>query len=273
MKIVVCVKEIADPDVASSVFSINEATQEIGPGVRFVISPFDAQAIELALRIRDTANDTFIMLLTLGDESARSIMKYGLSLGADEAVMLIDSAFERGDSFTTARALAAAIAKIGNVDLVLAGRQAADGDCGVVGLGIAELLELPAITFAMNIELAGQTIVVERALVDGSETVETAMPAVVTVSHEVGKVRQANLRETMKAARKMVTIWTAADLGLTASQVGASGIRRAVERLYVPVSGVQCEFIAGATPEEQMAKLVERLATARLFDVQQASGS
>jgi len=150
--------------------------------------------------------------------SALAAVRIGL-IAADEAVMLIDSAFERGDSFTTARALAAAIAKIGNVDLVLAGRQAADGDCGVVGLGFAELLELPAITFAMNIEFAGQTLVVERALVDGSETVETAMPAVVTVSHEVGKVRQANLRETMKAARKPVTIWAAADLGLTASEV------------------------------------------------------
>lgn len=265
MKIVVCVKEIADPEVASSVFSINEKTREVGPGVRFVISPFDAQAIEVALRIKDIMNEAAITLLTLGAESARSIMKYGLSLGADEAVMLIDAAFERGDSFTTARALAAAIAKIGDVDLVLTGRQAADEDSGVVGLGIAELLELPAVTFAMDVQVADGTLVVERAIGDGVEIVEAPMPAVVTVSHEVGKVRQANLRETMKAARKPVTIWTAADLGLTASEVGAGGARRSVERVYVPVNDVQCEFIAGTTPEEQMANLVDRLSAARLI--------
>ena len=265
MKIVVCVKEIADPEVAASVFSINEATNEVGPGVRFVISPFDAQAIEVALRIKDTRNETAITLLTLGAESARPIVKYGLSLGADEAVMLIDAAFDGGDSYTTARALAAAIAKIGAVDLVLTGRQAADGDSGVVGLGIAELLGLPAVTFAVDIEVADKTLVIERALGDTGEIVEAPMPAVVTVSHEVGKVRQANLRETMKAARKPVTIWTAADLGLTASEVGAAGARRSVERLYVPVTEMHCEFIDGVTPEMQMAKLVERLSTARLI--------
>lgn len=265
MKIVVCVKEIADPEVASSVFSIDEATREIGPGVRYVISPFDAQAIEVALRIRDAQQETAITLLTLGAESARSIMKYGLSLGADEAVMLIDEAFDGGDSYTTARALAAAIAKIGDVDLVLTGRQAADGDSGVVGLGIAELLAMPAITFAVDVEVANGTLVIERALGDGAEVIEAPLPAVVTVSHEVGKVRQANLRETMKAARKPVNIWTAADLGFTASDVGAGGARRTVERLHVPVSEVQCEFIAGATPEAQMANLVERLSAARFI--------
>jgi len=185
VNIVVCVKEIADPEVASSVFSINEATQEVGPGVRFVISPFDAQAIEVALRIKDTVNEAAITLLTLGAESARSIMKYGLSLGADEAVMLIDPAFDRGDSYTTARALAAAIAKIGDVDLVLTGRQAADGDSGVVGLGIAELLGRPAVTFAMDVEVVDGALVIERALGDGAETVEAPMPAVVTVSRTV----------------------------------------------------------------------------------------
>ena len=192
-------------------------------------------------------------------------MKYGLSLGADEAVMLIDPAFDRSDSYTTARALAAAIAKIGDVDLVLTGRQAADGDCGVVGLGIAELLRMPAVTFAVEIEVADRSLVIERALGDGAEIVEAPLPAVVTVSHEVGKVRQANLRETMKAARKPVTVWTAADLGLTPADVGAGGARRVVERLYVPVSDVQCEFIGGATPEEQMANLLERLSVARLI--------
>ena len=192
-------------------------------------------------------------------------LKHGLALGADEAVLLTDPAFEGGDSFTTARALAAAIEKLGDVDLVLTGRQAADGDSGVVGCGIAELLGFPAVTFAMDVTVADGMLLVERALGDGSETVATPMPAVVTVSHEVGKVRHASLRETMKAARKPVTTWTASDLGLKSSDVGALGARRVLERLYIPLTDIECEYIDGKTPKELAANLVDRLSAARLI--------
>ncbi len=269
MKIVACVKEILDPDIASSVFRIDEDARAVipVPGMRPVISPFDEQAIEIALRIREALGDASITLLSLGAESARAILKHGLALGADEAVLLCDPAFDGGDSFTTARALAATIQKIGDVDIVLTGRQAADGDCGVVGCGIAELLGFPAVTFAMEVTVADEMVVVARALGDGSETVAAPMPAVVTVSHEVGKVRHASLRETMKAARKPIAVWTADDLGFKPSEIGALGARRVLERLYVPVTDVECEYIGGKTPEELAANLVDRLSTARLLDL------
>jgi electron transfer flavoprotein beta subunit len=267
VKIVACVKEILDPDIASSVFQIDEAARTVIPlpGSRAVMSPFDEQAIEVALRIREALGEGSITLLSLGGESARSIIKHGLALGADDAVLLIDPAFEGGDSFTTARALAAAMKKMGDVDLVLTGRQAADGDSGVVGCGIAELLGFPAVTFAMEVTIADGVVLVERSLDDGSETVVVPMPAVVTVSHEVGKVRHASLRETMKAARKPVAVWTADDLGLEPSAVGALGARRVLERLYVPVTDVECEYIDGTTPEQLAANLVLRLSAARLI--------
>jgi electron transfer flavoprotein beta subunit len=267
VKIVACVKEILDPDIASSVFQVDENARKVipVPGLRSVMSPFDEQAIEVALRIRDALGEGSITLLSLGAETARAIIKQGLALGADDAVMLTDPAFECGDSFTTARALAAAITKMGDVDLVLAGRQAADGDSGVVGCGIAELLGFPAVTFAMDVAVADGMLVVERSLADGSETVAVPMPAVVTVSHEVGKVRHASLRETMKAARKPVTVWTADELGLKPSDVGALGVRRVLERLYVPANDVECEYVDGKTPEELAANLVDRLAAARLI--------
>jgi electron transfer flavoprotein beta subunit len=117
----------------------------------------------------------------------------------------------------------------------------------------------------MDVTVADGMLVVERSLVDGSETVAAPMPAVVTVSHEVGKVRHASLRETMKAARKPVTVWTADDLGLNPSDVGALGARSALERLYVPVTDVECEYIDGTTPEELAANLVLRLSAVRLI--------
>lgn len=267
MKIVACVKEIPDPEIAPSVFCVDEQARKVTPlsGTRFVMSPFDEQAVELALRIRDARGEVSIALLSLCTETARATIKHGLSLGADEAFMLVDPAFDDGDSYTTARALASAIEKIGGVDLVLTGRQAADSDAGVVGCGIAELLGYPAVTFAMDIAVADGVLVIDRVLGDSSETVETPMPAVVTVSHEVGKVRYASLRETMKAARKPVTVWTVEDLGLDPSDVGARGARRVLRRLYVPVNDVQCEYIAGETPEELAGNLLERLSTARLI--------
>jgi electron transfer flavoprotein alpha/beta subunit len=267
VKIVVCVKEIPDPEIAPGVFRIDEQARKVTPlpGTRLVMSPFDEQAVELALRIRDALGDVAIALLSLGAETSRAMIKNGLALGADEAFMLVDPAFADGDSYTTARALATAIEKIGDVDLVLAGRQAADGDAGVVGCGIAELLGYPAVTLAMDIAVADGVLVVDRALGDGSETVETPTPAVVTVSHEVGKVRYASLRETMKAARKPVTMWTAEDLGLDPSEVGARGARRVLRRLYVPANDVQCEYIVGETPEDLAGNLLERLSAARLI--------
>jgi electron transfer flavoprotein beta subunit len=274
VKIVVCVKEILDPDIASSVFRVDEAARAVIslPGQRTVMSPFDEQAIEVALRIRDALREASIVLLSQGAESARAILKHGLALGADEAILLCDPAFEGGDSYTTARALAAAIRRLGDVDLVVAGRQAADDDDGVVGCGIAELLGIPAVTFAMDVAVVDGMVVVERSLGgDGAETVAAPMPALVTVSHEVGKVRHASLRETMKAARKPLHTWTPGDLGLAPSEVGAQGARRVLERLYIPVTDIECEYIGGGSPAEIAASLVDRLAAARLIRVRGGS--
>jgi electron transfer flavoprotein beta subunit len=262
----VCVKQILDPDMAASVFTVDEATNQAVPfAARMVISPFDAQAIEVAMRLRDAGASIDITVLSLGAESARAIVKQCLALGADDGVLLTDNAYEGGDSCATAGALAAAIRKIGDVDLVLTGRQAADDDAGVVGLGIAELLRIPAITFAADVRLAGGKLVVERALADGAETVECTLPALVTVSHEVGAVRHASLRETMKAARKPMQTWSPADLGLDDAEVGARGARRVLERLYLPKSVVECEYVTGDTPEGQAAALVARLIEAKVI--------
>jgi electron transfer flavoprotein beta subunit len=267
VKIVVCVKEIPNPEIASSVFRVDEAAKKVVPltGLALVMSPFDAQAIEAALRIKEAVAETSITLLTLGPESARTTIRNGLSLGADEAVLLADPTFEEGDSYTTARVLASAIRKIGDCDLVLTDRQAADSDCGVVGCGIAELLDLPVVTYARRIEVRDGRVIVERVLEDGFETVEAALPAVVTISHELGAVRPASLRETMKTARKPQAIWTAADIGLEPSEIGAGGARRRLERLYIPVNDVVCEFLDGESATEQAAGLVDRLANARLI--------
>jgi len=267
MRIVVCVKQVPNPEIASSQYRVDEQARTVAPvaGVQWVMSPFDEQAVEAALRIRDAHPATRITVMTLGPERARNALKHGLAMGADEGVLLTDTAFAGSDGYTTALTLAAAIRKTGNVDLVLAGRQAADRDGGVVGAGIGELLGVPVISFAKEVHIEDGVARVERVLDDGTETVEAPLPAVVTVSNELGAPRAPSLRETMRAARKPVAAWSASDLGLAADTVGAAGARRVLERMFIPVKQNRCEFISGNSPEEQAAGLAQRLRESKLI--------
>ncbi len=267
MHIVVCVKQVPNPEAAFSMFKVDEQAKAVIPasGLQMVMSPFDEQAVEAALRIRDAAGEARITVLTLGPGSARAVLKHGLAMGADDGVMLDDAAFQEGDAYSTARVLAAAIGKLGDCDLVLTGRQAADWDAGMVGCGLAELLQLPVVTFARDIAVVDGTVRVERVVENGCDVVEAPLPAVVTVSNELGAPRAPTLRETMRAARKPVATWAAADLGLAAQDVGRAGARRVLERLFVPPKRGACELVDGATPEEQGANLAQRLVGAKLI--------
>jgi len=264
MHIVVCIKYIPDPEAAFSMFRIDEQAKKVIPasGLKHVVSPFDEQAVEAALRIREAHPGTRVTVLTLGDEISRNALKHGLAMGADDGALLSDTAFDAGDSYTTAQALTAAIKKLGAVDLVLTGRQAADWDAGVVGAGVGEFLDVPVLSFAMSVSITDSNVRVERVLDDGSEIVDATLPAVVTVSNEIGAPRAPSLRETMRAARKPVVKWSAVDLGLQASELAVYRVR---ERLFAPMKESRCELLQGATPEEQGANLAQRLREARVL--------
>jgi electron transfer flavoprotein beta subunit len=136
-------------------------------------------------------------------------------MGCDEGVLISDPGFEGMDNFQTANALAKAIQKIGEYDLILMGRAAADWDMGVVPLGVANALGIPVVTVAKAIEKDGDSIKVERVLDDGFQTVKAPLPAVVSVSNEFGEPRYPQLRQIMLAAKKTVEVWSAADIGLS----------------------------------------------------------
>lgn len=248
-------------------FKVDEQAKKVIPasGLQMVMSPFDEQALEAALRIRDAGSDTRITVMTLGAESVRAVLKHGLAMGADDGVLLGDAAFQDGDAYSTARVLSAAIGKLGDCDLVLTGRQAADWDAGIVGCGIAELLHLPVITFARDLKVSDGVVRVERVVENGFDVVEAPLPAVVTVSNELGAARTPSLRETMRAARKPIATWSATDLGLESNEVGAAGARRVLDRLFVPPKKGACELVDGATPAEQGSNLAQRLLQAKLL--------
>ena len=267
MHFVVCAKQIPDPETPPSAFRIDEANNEVipAPGISPVLSQFDGMAAEAALRIIEAAGDGTITVVSLGKESAQAAIKQVLAMGADEGVLLEDDAFENGDSYTTARTLAAAIEKLGDVDAVFCGRQAADWDMGQVGLGLAELLGWPSAIIAKDVRVEDGNMVVQRVLPDGFETVKLPLPSVVTVSNEIGDPRYPKLQQIMQAAKKTVTRWTAEDLGLDPSTVGAAGARLKLERLFIPELGGEVELMEGDSAAEQAQALATTLREAKIL--------
>ncbi|MFQ5880805.1 MAG: electron transfer flavoprotein subunit beta/FixA family protein [Dehalococcoidia bacterium] len=262
--IVCCVKQVPDPETPASQFKVDEAAKVVlpVPGIAPVPSQFDSIGVEAALRIRDAVGDTTITILSVGPDSYRDVIKHSLAMGADEGVLINDPSLQEADHWLTAQVLAAAITKLQPFDIVICGRQAVDWDMGVVGSTIAELLGIPCLTIAKDIQYKDGKLLVERVLLDGFETVESSTPCMVTVSNELGEPRYPQLRQIMAAARKEVKVWQASDLGLEAPQLAN---RVSLERLYVPQTEVQCEFIEGETAQEQAEKLALRLREAKLI--------
>jgi electron transfer flavoprotein beta subunit len=267
INIVCCVKQVPDPETPARAFKVDEAARRVipAPGIAPVISQFDQIAVEAALRVRDQAGGGAITILSLGPDSARDVIKVGLAMGADEGVHLNDPALFDGDSYSTAVALVAAIQKIGAIDLVLCGRQATDWDFGVTPLAIAELLGVPSVSITKSVAFEGGKIRAERVLGDSFEMVEVPVPCVVSVSNELGEPRYPKLPQIMAAARKQVTVWTAADLGLSPDRVGAAGARLSLDALYIPQVDSKVEFIEGDGPAEMAANLARKLREAKLI--------
>jgi electron transfer flavoprotein beta subunit len=265
--IVCCVKQVPDWDIPPSSFKVDEAAKRVvaPPGVAPVPSQFDSIGVEAAMRIKDNEPDAKVTIMSMGPETARDAIKHSLAMGADEGVLLSDPLFEDLDWYQIALVLSTAVKKLGDVDLVVCGRQAVDWDMGVTGSGIAELLGWPCLTIGKDVTVKNGAVTVERVLMDGFETVEAPLPAVVTVSNELGEPRYPKLQQIMQAARKQVAVWSAADLGLDASQLGPEAKRLELEQLYIPVSDTQVEIIEGDTPEEKAQNLAKRLAEAKLI--------
>ncbi|MDO8490891.1 MAG: electron transfer flavoprotein subunit beta/FixA family protein [Dehalococcoidia bacterium] len=266
MNIVVCVKQVPDPETPPSSFKIDSVANRVMPaaGVPPVISPFDEHAVEAALRIKD-AKGAKVTVISMGKDLVMDVVKKPLSMGADELILLQDEAFEGGDSFTTAYALSMAIKKTGQYDLILCGRQAADWDVGQVGLGIAELLGIPSVAPVKKVEALDGRVKVERVVPDGYEVIEVPMPAVVTISNELGEPRYATMKGIMAAARKKPTVWTSQDIGAEASKIGKAGSRIKLLKLFIPVREVKCVMAEGESIEEAAADLALKMRAAKII--------
>jgi electron transfer flavoprotein beta subunit len=266
MNIIVCIKEITDPEATIDSYRIDPAGKALVASGKIlkVVNPFDEQAVEAALRIKDKTGAK-VTVLSLGNNLDRVVVKKPLHMGADELILLEDEAYVGGDSWSTAHALAAAIRKIGEYDLILCGRQAADSNAGQTGIGIAEILGLPCVTVARKIEITGEKAAVDRVINSGYETVEAALPAVITVSNELGQARYPAIKNIARSNAIKPVIWKPEDLGLEASAVGAPGRQLAVTRVFLPVFEATCEIVTGETVQEAAENLAVRLREERIL--------
>lgn len=264
VNMIVCCKQVPDPEAPPSAFKVVNNTMTLPPEIKPVIGQYEEFALEAALRIKDAIGGK-ITALALGNNFVRDVIKKTLAVGADELILLEDPAFEGGDSWATANALAMAIKKIGKYDLIFCGRQSSDWDAGQVGLGIAEILGIPAVTLARKVEVVDGKAKVEQVIPDGYRVVEVILPALITVTSELGALRYAALKGIMAAAKKQPIIWKPADIGLDPSQVGARGRRSKLDKLFQPVKEAKCEIIQGETAAEAGANLAVRLRQAKLL--------
>jgi electron transfer flavoprotein beta subunit len=260
MKIIVCVKKIPDPEIPPAKFRLDGQSMRVLPpeGIPPVMNPYDEQAVELALRLKDK-HGSHITVISIDSETSSSILKHTLSMGADEGIVLADRTFEGSDSFSTAHILSRAIERIGEYDLVLCGRQAADWDEGLVGTILAEKLGAPLITLAYEVEHEDGGCRVKRATLDGYQVFTVPFPAVLTVSNEVGQPRLPSGWGIIAASQKEIPVWNAADIGADPSRVGTNAARRTLVKLFIPKRERTCEIFEGETTAEASSKMAERL--------------
>ncbi len=246
MKVVVCVKQV--PDTAAKVVAENGKVK--WGDASLVINPWDEYAVETALNHGDE-----VVVVTMGEEGSNEALKHALAMGCSEAVLISDPALENADSQATALMLAAAVEKIGGVDLVVFGRQAVDGDGGVTAAQTARVLGWPILSLAAAVETDGGTIKVDRSIEEGRQQVEADLPVVISVVKDIGEPRYPSFMGIRKASRAVIPTWSLADLGVAAPESSVAW----PEMLNPPSRDVVCEIINGATPEDTASLLVDKI--------------
>ena len=260
MEIVVCVKQVPD----TTEVKIDPVTNTlIRQGVPSIVNPFDKNAVEAALQLREKHGGK-VTVLTMGPPQAKDALKECLAMGADEALLISDRAFGGADTLATSYTLACAIKKMGKVDIIICGKQAIDGDTAQVGPEIAEHLDLSQVTCVSKIEVDGNKVTVEREHEEGYEIIETKTPVLLTVIKSINEPRFPTIKGMMKANRKEIPTWTAGDLDVNPEQLGLKGSPTQVRRIFTPQQRVQGEIINADSSREAAAILASKLLEAKI---------
>ncbi len=222
MNVVVCVKQIPDPAAPQSL----DAAYNLNRSGKLILDEADTYGVEMALQLVERAGGGEVTVVSMGSAADVSGLRNALAMGASKAIVVSDDALRGTDALGTAKVLAAAIGPVAP-DLVLAATESSDGYTGTVPVQLAELLDMPSITFAKSVAVEGSNVTVQRQTEAGYDEVSAPLPAVVTVTAGVVEPRYASFKGIMAAKSKPLEVLSVADLGLVA-QVGPAGARQAI---------------------------------------------
>ncbi len=249
-KIIVCAKQVPD----TNVIKINPKTGTlIRDGVPSILNHDDANALEEALKIKDQYPDTHITVITMGPPQANDLLMECIAMGADEGILVSDRAVGGSDTWATSNTLEAAVRKVGDFDLIFAGRQAIDGDTAQVGPQLAEKLGLPQVTYVQEFEIAEnmKDITVKRALEDGYEIIKIKTPCMLTAIKELNTPRYMTIAGIY--GEKNMKTWNAKDIEVDLNKVGLEASPTNVFRSFTPAPKGKGVILEGDT-EKDVAK-------------------
>ncbi|EDS78181.1 electron transfer flavoprotein subunit beta [Clostridium novyi A str. 4552] len=238
MKIVVCLKQVPDTNQVK----IDPVTGTlVREGVPSIINPEDKNALEEALRLKDE-NGATVTVISMGPPQAEAALREAMAMGADDAILISDRAFAGADTLATSYALAGALKKL-DYDLILAGRQAIDGDTAQVGPEIAEHLGIPQITYVEKVDVEGNTLKVRRALENGYEILKVQTPCLLTAIKELNEPRYMSMKHIFGVFDKEVKVWSADDIDVDKALLGLKGSPTKVKRSMTKEAKGQGEVV------------------------------
>ncbi len=232
MNIFVCIKQV--PNTTEVKWDLEKGTL-IREGVESIVNPFDLYAIEEGLRIKERLGTGKVIAITMGPPQAKEALREVIAMGVDEGILVSDRAFAGADTLATSYSLYKTIEKIGDIGIIIAGKQAIDGDTGQVGPGIASWFDFPQITYVKKIvEIDDKKIVAERLTDYGYDIVESKLPVVLTVVKEINEPRLPSLRGKMKAKKFEPVVYTAKDIDADETKIGLQGSPTQVKKVFSP---------------------------------------
>lgn len=255
MKILVCVKQV--PDTNEVRIDPVKGTL-IRDGVPSILNPDDANALEAALALKDANPGTTVEVVSMGPPQACEMLRECLAMGADEAYLLSSRAFGGADTCATSTTIAAGINKIGDFDIIFAGRQAIDGDTAQVGPQVAQRLGIPVVTYVQDVKFGDGKVIVQRQLEDGYEVIEVKTPCLLTAVKELNEPRYMTVAGIVDAFKKNITVWNEKDVELDPADCGLKASPTQVFRSFTPPQKGKGEMLKG-TVAEMAAELVAKL--------------
>lgn len=261
MNICVCVKQVPD---TSEIRIDPEKHTLIRAGVPAVLNPFDAYALEAAVRLKEASGGT-VTVLSMGPMQARETLRHCLSVGADEAYLISGNKFGGSDTLATSYILSRAVRTVEKeknlrFDLILCGKQAVDGDTAQVGPEIAERMDLAQVTCALDIRAEEEGLHIRRENEMGYDILRVKLPALVTVSRLPFEPRYASLRSRLQAKKKEITVLSPEDLDeIDPARCGLNGSPTKVKATYVPVREKRGVIFQNLSPQDAAETLADLL--------------